>query len=278
MISLVVPLKDLSSAKSRFVDAAPELRRRLAWSMFCDTVLTCAEVADLVVVVSDVPGVAASLRQRGVRAVVVPDPGGLNSAFTAGASVTPVGGMVGCVMGDLPALTRAELVEIAVGASTHPRAFLADADGVGTTMLFSSAGLVDSGGSLDPRFDDACTRHGSAMRHLDSGAVALSRRQDQPGWPGARRDVDDPSSLIEAARIGLGRHTRPLTDGRGRLGVLAELTVAEHRPDHELIMVTIDGRLFRTSTTTAAGLHLRPGQRCHAALDADHRRVLSIWL
>lgn len=69
------------------------------------------------------------------------------------------------------------------------RAFCADADGEGTTLL-----VCGPFAPLQPRFGV-----GSAAAHNAGGAVALSGR-----WPGLRRDVDTVDDLWAAAELGLG--------------------------------------------------------------------------
>ncbi|MFX4270977.1 2-phospho-L-lactate guanylyltransferase [Propionibacteriaceae bacterium Y1685] len=268
MISLVVPLKALSAAKSRFVAAAPALRQRLAWSMFCDTVTACAPVADQLIVVSDVRGVAAGLHRLGIEALVLPDPGTLNDAFVRGAAATDGATLVGAVMSDLPALSSPQLAEIVAGAGGVEHSFVSDADGTGTTMLFSTT-------TLDPQFNDHRHDSGSAARHREAGAVDLAAAA-AADWTGARQDVDDPASLASAAAVGLGPHSRRLVDDKGCLGSYAPLTVVSSDGD-KLIMVTDDGR--RVSAPYAdeqPDFQPRRGQRCHGVMGADSR-VLSVW-
>ncbi len=73
------------------------------------------------------------------------------------------------------------------------RAFVADAEGTGTTLLVAAPGVT-----LDPRFGG-----GSAARHAASGAAALDGE-----WPGLRRDVDTPADLAAALALGVGPATR----------------------------------------------------------------------
>ena len=86
-------------------------------------------------------------------------------------------------------------------AAGRGRAFCADADGTGTTLLLAAAARA-----LDPRFGE-----GSAARHRASGAVALDG-----AWPGLRRDVDTGDDLCAAAELGLGPHTRAVLAPTGR--------------------------------------------------------------
>ena len=211
-MDLVVPVKELHAAKSRLRGAAdgglgePGAHARLALALAHDTVAAvrgCAAVRHLLVVSSD-PVVAAELAAVGVD--VVPDGpvAGLNAAYRRGAALLrrrDPDAVIGGLQADLPALRPDELCAALgaalrlFGSGAHPatRAFCADAEGTGTTLLLAAPGTP-----LDPRFGD-----GSAARHAASGAVALTG-----GWPGLRRDVDTSDDLRGAADLGLGVHTR----------------------------------------------------------------------
>lgn len=202
-VDLVVPVKRLHEAKTRLRGAAdcgagdPVAHARLTLALAHDTVAAVREarlVRRLLVVSSD-PTVAAEFAAVGVE--VVPDgpAPGLNPAYAHGAAhlrERDPGSAVGALQADLPALLPAEL-DAAIARFTSLRAFVADAEGTGTTLL-----LVGPGEPLAPRFGV-----GSAQRHRESGAVALAG-----DWPGLRRDVDTADDLRAAADIGLGLHTR----------------------------------------------------------------------
>jgi 2-phospho-L-lactate guanylyltransferase len=209
-VDLVVPVKPLHAAKSRLRGAAdggvgePAAHARLALALAHDTVLAvrgCPAVRHLLVVSSD-PVVAAELAAVGVE--VVPDGPvpGLNAAYRRGSALLrgrDPDAVVGALQADLPALRPDELcgaLAEALGlfaAGRVGRAFCADADGTGTTLLLAAPGTP-----LDPRFGA-----GSAAAHAASGAVPLTG-----GWPGLRRDVDTADDLRGAADVGLGVHTR----------------------------------------------------------------------
>jgi 2-phospho-L-lactate/phosphoenolpyruvate guanylyltransferase len=91
-----------------------------------------------------------------------------------------------------PELDEAIAAALALFATGARRAFVADAEGTGTTLLLAAPGVA-----LDPRFGE-----GSACRHAESGAHPLAGP-----WPGLRRDVDTADDLREAADLGLGQHT-----------------------------------------------------------------------
>lgn len=207
-MDLVVPVKPLYAAKSRLRGAAdrgvgdPDAHAALALALTRDTVAAVREaraVRRLLVISSD-PAVAAELAAVGVE--VAPDVGGgHNAALRHGSGLLRAddpGAPVGALQADLPALRPDELDDAVAAAfvafaAGRTRAFCADADGTGTTLLLAAAGVP-----LDPRFG-----RGSAARHRASGAVALGG-----SWPGLRRDVDTGDDLCVAAGLGLGPHTR----------------------------------------------------------------------
>lgn len=211
-IDLVVPVKRLVAAKSRLRGVAPDVagHTRLALALTRDT-LAAARAATLVrsvLVVTADRVVAAVLGGVGPGGVgpgdagfeVVDDPlAGLNAAYDRGADVLrgrDPDAAVGALQADLPALDPRELdAAIRAALAMGGRAFCADAEGTGTTLLIAGPGVP-----LDPRFGG-----GSAARHQASGARPL------PGdWPGLRRDVDTAHDLTTAAGLGLGPHTSAL--------------------------------------------------------------------
>jgi 2-phospho-L-lactate guanylyltransferase len=215
-VDLVMPVKPLHTAKTRLRGAAdhgagdPDAHAALALALAHDTVAAVRDARSVrrLLVVSSDPVVAVELAAVGVE--VTPDvPGGLNAALRHGAGLlrardplTPVGAL----QADLPALRPEELDEavvhaIALFAAGRARAFCADAEDTGTTLLVVAAGVA-----LEPRFGA-----GSAARHRASGAVALGG-----AWPGLRRDVDTGDDLRAAAELGLGPHSRAVLAPMGR--------------------------------------------------------------
>lgn len=196
--TLVIPLKPLARAKSRLSDTAHDgVRPQLALAFAQDTVaaaLACAEVAGVAVVTDDALA-ARELAALGAR--IVPDTprAGLNAALAHGAAAVRAAGArpVAALNADLPALRPAELARVLSAAARFPRAFLADAAGVGTTLL-----AVGAEQELRPAFGT-----GSRMRHRESGAVELG--------PGAvdsvRQDVDTGDDLRAALALGVGPRT-----------------------------------------------------------------------
>ena len=214
--SLVVPLKPLVRAKSRLSGAAgEEFRPRLALAFALDTVtaaLACKDVRDVAVVTDDR---TAGERLAALGARIVPDTParGLNAALVHGAHAVRArrpDAAVAALNADLPALRPAELELVLHSAAQFPRAFLADAADIGTTLLTATSGV-----ELEPAFGSA-----SRARHLASGAHEITA----PGVPSVRRDVDTGEDLLAALALGVGPHTAlqaPHLAGGAATGALA---------------------------------------------------------
>lgn len=196
--TLIVPLKPLTLAKSRLATSHQLRRPALALAFALDTVsaaLSCAQVAAVKVVTSDE---RAGEELRAIGADIIPDrsTGGLNAALTYGAATARAqapGSSVAALNADLPALRSFELGRVLNAATGASRSFLADAAGVGTTML-----TARSGAALRPAFGVA-----SRQRHLSSGASEITLDD----VPSVRQDVDTGEDLVAALALGVGRHT-----------------------------------------------------------------------
>jgi 2-phospho-L-lactate/phosphoenolpyruvate guanylyltransferase len=206
---IVVPLKDTRLGKSRLrVD--PPTRVALARAMARDTLdaILATPGVDRVVLVCEDPTDATLLEDPRLIAHLDTTRRGLNPAITAGAtlarSLAP-GAHLAALPADLPGLTRTDLAAALQAAAAHPRAFLPDAAGVGTTLLTAAPGH-----RLDPRYGPHSRAH-----HAASSAVELTGT----GLDAIRRDVDDLDSLgtvvtespdLRTARV-LGATPSPLT-------------------------------------------------------------------
>ncbi|MEV0182955.1 2-phospho-L-lactate guanylyltransferase [Streptomyces sp. NPDC050625] len=203
--TLVIPLKPLARAKSRLSDTAADgVRPALALAFAQDTVaaaLACPQVKDVAVVTDDE---LAGRELAALGARIVPDEpaGGLNAALAHGAGVvrsSRPGTPVAALNADLPALRPAELARVLAAAAEFPRAFLADAAAIGTTLL---AAAPDR--ELHPAFGTD-----SRARHRASGAVEL--RLD--AVDSVRQDVDTGEDLRAALALGVGPHTAAVSAG-----------------------------------------------------------------
>lgn len=190
----VVPVKRLEHAKSRLIMVSDAVRRELALAFALDTLTAahrCPLVRDIVVVTDE----ARFPRGRGWS--VVADPGaGLNAAVARGIRLSArhhPGYPVAVLMADLPALRSAEMGDALAEAAHHTVAFVADAEGSGTTLP-----AARQAPDLTPLFG-----HGSAARHRTLGAVPVGA-----DVPTLRRDVDTVADFRDALALGAGRHTR----------------------------------------------------------------------
>jgi 2-phospho-L-lactate guanylyltransferase len=190
---VIVPVKTLPHAKSRLAPASTDEQShaRLVTAMRRDTLHAARNAGGVarVIVVADRDGdpVADLVQSRP----------GLNEGIAEAARMMadrwPADG-VAALVGDLPALRADDLAAALAEAAAHPRAFVADAAGTGTTLVTARPGV-----SLRPAFGP-----GSAVRHA-ADAVAIDAR------PGLRADVDTVDDLARARLLGLGRSTRLIT-------------------------------------------------------------------
>lgn len=197
--TLVIPLKPLARAKSRLSDTAHDgLRPGLALAFAQDTVaaaLACPAVKDVAVVTGDT---LAGRELGSLGAHIVPDEpqGGLNAALAHAAAVVRAAhpeSAVAALNADLPALRPLELARVLDAAAEFPRAFLADAAAIGTTVLAAGSGV-----ELRPVFG-----LDSRTRHRASGAVELTLTEVDS----VRQDVDTGADLRAALALGVGPRT-----------------------------------------------------------------------
>ncbi|MEG3629067.1 2-phospho-L-lactate guanylyltransferase [Streptomyces poriticola] len=198
--TLVVPVKPLARAKSRLADTADDgVRPSLALAFALDTVaaaLACPAVADVAVVTGD-GRAGRALAALGAGLVTdEPAAGGLNAALAHAARAVRGShpkSPVAALNADLPALRPTELARVLEAAGKFPRAFLADAAGIGTTLLTAAPGH-----DLGPAFGAD-----SRDRHRTGGAVELAL----DSVDSVRQDVDTGADLRAALALGVGAHT-----------------------------------------------------------------------
>jgi 2-phospho-L-lactate guanylyltransferase len=199
-VGLIIAVKRLGAAKTRLAPAfAAGGRGDVVLAMLVDTIKAASAVAAVraITVVTPDEVAARVVRELGARVLADPTPDGhgdpLNNAIAATeAAIRVETPNLGVLQGDLPALRTEELAEVIATARSHPRSFVGDRHGTGTSALFAF------GTSLVPRFGAESTR-----RHADSGAVELVG-----AWPGLRCDIDTPDDLAMALRLGVGAATR----------------------------------------------------------------------
>lgn len=196
--SVVIPVKTTSIGKSRLDDSGVD-RPSLALAIALDTVdaaTRAAHVSEVVVVSSD-----ADVR-AGVEAIAhahaVDDPGmGLNGAVRAGLETCEHEARA-ALLGDVPALTACDLDAALAAAEQHERAFVADAEGSGSTLVAWRAPAT-----YEAHFgsDSAAAHRGAGFHPLDVDAAST-----------LRRDVDTREQLEAARDLGLGPRSRALLD------------------------------------------------------------------
>jgi 2-phospho-L-lactate/phosphoenolpyruvate guanylyltransferase len=194
---VLLPVKPPARGKSRLeVDAVR--RRALAAAFALDTARAClaATRVTAVLAVTDDARFADDLRAAGCETIPDGVAGNLNESLrqaAAEASRRWPGDVPVAVCADLPALLPADL-DVALGdvaESGSTSAFVADHDGVGTTLYTATYD------AFDPRFGP-----GSALAHDATGARAITA-----ALPRLRRDVDDLRDLEAALALGVGPRT-----------------------------------------------------------------------
>jgi 2-phospho-L-lactate/phosphoenolpyruvate guanylyltransferase len=193
--TVVVPVKAAATAaKSRLRGATRSARAHaeLTAAIRSDTLAAASDAASVgrVLIVSDRQ---QAMLPAGPSHLIVQRSPGLNRALAEAAGYAarrwPDDG-IALLVGDLPALRPADLEAAWADAAAHPLAFVADADGLGTTLLTAKPGLLPR-----PQFGA-----GSAARHAQS-ATALEAAA------GLRRDVDTDTDLVAAVALGVGPAT-----------------------------------------------------------------------
>jgi 2-phospho-L-lactate guanylyltransferase len=186
--TVLVPVKALPGAKSRLagLSADADAHARLVRALRDDTLRAAREASGVarLLRIGDSPEVEHDLLQRGR---------GLNAALAEGARLArerwPTDG-VAALVSDLPALTAVELASTLAAAAAQATGFVADAAGLGTTLLTARPGAA-----FTPQFGP-----GSAARH---GAYATAL----PAGAGLRQDVDTAADLHAALLLGVGPDT-----------------------------------------------------------------------
>ena len=180
------------------------MRRELVVAFAVDTInaAMASPLVDVVLAVTDDHEFARALSELG--AYVIPDgtADDLNASLAEAAAEVQrrwPGLRIGALCADLPALRSDELTR-ALGEVPADRAmFVADTEGVGTTLLAAPALEL-----FMPHFGT-----GSRRAHLDADAMELELADVHT----LRRDVDTPADLAAAIKLGVGSRTSMLTAG-----------------------------------------------------------------
>ena len=197
---VALPLKRLARAKTRIL-LPPDVRASLALAMALDTAaaaLDCPVVSTVFVVCGE--DAAPAFEEAGCRVLRDGGERGLNAVLAAAwerARVTAPTSAFASLVADLPGLRPPDLTAALDEAGRHPRSFVSDAVGTGTTLLAALPGAAYA-----PSYGVA-----SAHRHRLGGATPLSLPAGSP----LRRDVDTLTDLGSASARGrLGLRTARL--------------------------------------------------------------------
>ena len=189
--TLIIPVKPAAIGKSR-LGLGAELARAIAFDTVA-AVVACDAVGRVIVVTAD-----AAFRPPGAEVLPERIPSGIDAAVAAGAALAGIGTARAALLGDLPSLIPAELAAALAVAARAPRAFVADHEGTGTTLVTAAPGetlLTAFGG-------------GSAAKHRALGLVEL----ELPRSSSVRFDVDTVEQL-RAATATVGAATRAVLAG-----------------------------------------------------------------
>ncbi len=200
--AVVVPVKPPTIGKSRLQGLSDDERRALAEAFALDTVAACLRTPSVAQVLVATDDAAFSRHFAALGCATVPDgdSSGLNSALRQAAAeagrlwpaLVPV-----ALCADLPALRSDDLAAALEQAGGTEAAFVADADGLGTTLYLAPHVAFDP-----------CFGIGSRQAHVARGA-----REIEGALLSLRRDVDDLTDLRAARDLGLGPETERLTAG-----------------------------------------------------------------
>ena len=194
---VLLPVKPPARGKSR-LEVDPGRRRSLAAAFALDTARACltAERVIAVLAVTDDAGFAEDLRAAGCETIPDGVADDLNETLRLAAAEARrrwPDARPAAVCADLPSLHPADVdAALLVAAAALSPAFVADRDGLGTTLYTAPHE------TFRPRFGS-----GSREAHLAAGS-----REIGGDLYSLRRDVDDAEALVAAADLGLGAHTR----------------------------------------------------------------------
>jgi 2-phospho-L-lactate guanylyltransferase len=194
---VLLPVKPPARGKSR-LEVDPVRRRALAAAFALDTARACLAAVRVaaVLAVTDDARFAEDLRNAGCSTIPDGVSDDLNESLRLAAAEAGRRWPAACpvaVCADLPSLQPADLdAALGVAETTTTPTFVADGDGVGTTLYTAT---LDA---FAPRFGP-----GSRAAHLEAGC-----REIEGELPSLRRDVDDADGLAAAVALGLGAHTR----------------------------------------------------------------------
>ena len=185
--TVIIPVKPPAIGKSR-LGLGPTVARAIALDTVAAAV-SCSVVDRVIVVTAD-----AAFRPPGTERLLEDSPSGIDAAVASGAALAGIGIARAALLGDLPSLASEELAAALAAAEAlapeHPRCFVSDHEGTGTTLVTAAPGI-----ELLTAFGG-----GSAAKHRALGLFEL----DLPADSSVRFDVDTPEQLEAARRRGAG--------------------------------------------------------------------------
>jgi len=203
---VLLPVKPPAQGKSRLASLEPGVRRRLAEAFALDTATACFACPSVaaVLAVTDDAVFSRALVELGCAAIPDGVSDDLNGTLLQAVaesrrrwpSLVPA-----ALLGDLPALRPSDLAEALAAAPAGTPAYVADADGLGTTLYTAS-------------YDEFAPRFGGGSRaaHELLGAAPIAGE-----LASLRRDVDELADLRDAAALGLGPRTAAVVADLGLL-------------------------------------------------------------
>ena len=204
----LVPAKELGNSKTRLG------RDGLAASFLSDTIsalIGSTKVTALTVITPD-PNVAILVESLGGNTLLETHPSGLLHALDLGIDNVAANKGIVVALGDLPCLRTEDVDLFLMEAESHDSSFTCDSEGTGSTMWARLPGS-----SAKPHFGVR-----SRAAHRENGAIEIRCS------PGAHRDVDTPTALWDAIRIGVGTHTlQALSTPNLRIGTISGLDPIE---------------------------------------------------
>jgi 2-phospho-L-lactate guanylyltransferase len=200
--TLIIPVKEIRVAKTRLRELGSSQTAALAAAFAEDTVTAArgSRFTKRIVVVTTDTEIARRVAASG--ADVVRDepaggqPQGLNAALAHAADKIrrhDPSAPLAALSADLPALRSEDLDRVFTAMRSIGRWFVADAPGVGTTMV-----AADRASAFHPAFGADSRRD-----HLGLGLHEVLL----PDIARLRRDVDTPADLEAAIALGVGAHT-----------------------------------------------------------------------
>lgn len=200
---VIVPAKPPSLAKSRLRELGDGVRRDLVVAFAADTISAALEspLVGAVLAVTDDHAFARGLSELGAHVIPDATADDLNGSLAEAAAEVCRRWpelRIAALCADLPSLRAEELTRALAATRADRASFVADAAGVGTTLL-----AAPTAERFTPRFGAE-----SRLAHLEAGAEELELTVAT-----LRQDVDTPADLTAALALGVGARTAMVLTG-----------------------------------------------------------------